>query len=80
MMHTVYNISVIICLMVAACELLRDVISDKDSTLMEFATTNLLRFVIVIIPILNIAFLVYIIVKRWVSIKQINWKRVFKNL
>jgi hypothetical protein len=80
MMHTVYNISVIICLMVAACELLRDVISDKDSTLMEFATTNLLRFVLAIIPILNIVFLVYIIVKRWVSIKQINWKRVFKNL
>ena len=80
MMHIVYNISVIICLMVVACELLRDVISDKDSTLMEFATINLLRVVLVITPILNIAFIVYIIVKRWVSIKQINWKRVFKNL
>ena len=79
-MHTAYIISVIICSMVAAFELLRDIVCDKDSTLTEFAVVNLLRFTLAMIPVLNIAFLIYVIVKRWVAIQQIDWKRVFKNL
>ena len=79
-MYIAYIISVIICSMVAMAELLRNVVCDEDSTLTEFAIINLLRFILAMIPILNIVFFIYVIVKKWIPRKQINWKTVFKKL
>lgn len=79
-MYIAYIISVIICSMVATAELLRDAVCDEDSTLTEFAIINLLRFALAMIPILNIVFFIYVVVKKWIPGKQINWKNVFKKL
>lgn len=78
-MYTAYIMSVIICSMVATAELLRGVVCDEYSTLTKFAIINLLRFTLAMIPILNIVFFIYVIVKRWMPRKQINWKWFLKN-